>query len=682
MNEDHPKSEADPPAVGPVSGQQPEAGPESADWDAQRWARVERVVAVTQASGGDQRTWRDRLGGFLLERPLLHLLVVSPWLTVACLVILVFGAVGVAGLFKVWVTTPPWFRPAIRVSALDLGQAWMLRRSAEKLEQAGDTEGASKAWMEAAAQNLGDIELVRGALRHLAQAKDADRRDAVPALSQTEWLLRLGRTNESDVRLAVQIYRKYDRWHELYEFLHPRADRLDDAEERSYIGALFWTGRMAEFGRAWERSKLPLIQNKELRLCRLAHLAGWGTPGEAGEAREELEIAREGRSLPNLAHRVSLVMYTALLDPSGYLESLERLQSMRADRLSDHVGYWRLLDNLGHRDEARQLAQVYALPPVTPWEAIELAAVYEDLGLLDHAIRFLARYAPQFGNWPVGGAVGLWVRYSSVLVKQRRWEDLLTMILEVRRYPATRIALGGYAPFLEGRAQQALNHPEIAAACFEEAARLPFRPAELGLQAGVSMLQLGYPDLAQKVLGPLESDLGEDYRYWQAIVETTFIRREDAVDLLKAARHACRLLPDETLSLNNYAAALLINRWLPEEAVEITLRLLARQPDSIEARINHSFALAQGRRFAEARDCLAAVVPSQLTEPNRTAYHLAAFEIYAGLREFAEARTHQAAIDPARLFPSQRKWLETEMRKLSPAGENDLDNSSRPVVSH
>jgi Flp pilus assembly protein TadD len=253
-----------------------------------------------------------------------------------------------------------------------------------------------------------------------------------------------------------------------------------------------------------------------------------------------------------------------------------------------------------------------------------------------------------------------------LLVELRRWDDLLGMLdlLRGRASAPLRAELGGYADYLEGRAHHARGEIEPASACFRKAAQRTFPWPGLGLSAGVALLRLDYCDLAQAVLLPLESDLANDQRYWQALFEAALVRKRDGVELYKAAANAYRLAPDETLSRNNYAVALLINRWQPAEAVRLTRDLLTQSSFPTQARLNHAFALTLNRRFAEAEAMLERLKPDALDDVNRTVYHLIAFELQVRRGQFAQARRDAARVRSAHLFPNQVEWLQRAVSRL------------------
>jgi hypothetical protein len=59
------------------------------------------------------------------------------WFRLAAMVLILSGVFLAAVLPKIWTATPDGFLPVVRISGLDLVQAWSLRRSAEKFERQG-----------------------------------------------------------------------------------------------------------------------------------------------------------------------------------------------------------------------------------------------------------------------------------------------------------------------------------------------------------------------------------------------------------------------------------------------------------------------------------------------------------------------------------------------------------------
>lgn len=637
-------------------------------------------MSPAQTPYASRSSLRERWAAPFLQYPLLHFLASNPIWTALVLAALLALAGAPLAVVKMWRSTPPGFMPRVRVSALDLFQAWSLKRAAEHSARIGDLQAADRSWRAAIRQNLGDARLLRGGLSNIVVTPDPDLKGSLEILSYTVWLLHLKGTNQADVHLATQVFAKLERWSELEQILRPRADRLTPEEQQSYLSALFWLGKADDFGCAWESAPEVVRESPSLRLCHWAYLAGWAAPDRAGKAREQLESVLQEGEVNIRAHRANLVVRSHLLDLLGYEQSLHRLEDVRADRLIDWIRYARLLDQSGRTADARRLAEEKSYTTSLPWEVLDLAALLSDLGMKDTACSLLRRATTVSGHSRADWSVSLWAMYGNLLAELRRWDELEEMIMTLHAFDPHFSILGGHAHFLQGRALQAKSHHELAELSFQKAAHEPFPMPGLGLQAGVGLLQLGYPQLAEHVLKPLENALREDPCYWQALAEAAFLLKTDSVAFFKAAREAYRLLPEDPLCQNNYAAALLLNRWAPEEAVPLTLQILHRDPGDPKARINHAFALILSRRYAEAAACLTDMDVARLDAEERDAYDLASLEINVGLGRLLEARAGLDHINTDRLFPSQVEWL-AQLRQRLPDAPPTPQRHNEPVVS-
>ena len=96
---------------------------------------------------------------------------------------------------------------------------------------------------------------------------------------------------------------------------------------------------------------------------------------------------------------------------------------------------------------------------------------------------------------------------------------------------------------------------------------------------------------------------------------------------------------------------------------------MAKAPESLAARINHSMALTHNQRSAEANALLRVVRTDMLTDSESTAYHLACLESYLGLQQKDQARKVIDRIDPKFLFPSQIQWLEKVRKEITAANQ-------------
>jgi hypothetical protein len=400
-------------------------------------------------------------------------------------------------------------------------------------------------------------------------------------------------------------------------------------------------------------------------LFQAAYLAAWGPPDAQSQGRRLLEAAGNESSLRILANRLQLRVCAQALEADGYAQALARLAEWRADRLPDHVRHWHLLATVGRKAEARQLAQAYVHPHLLPWEAGLLAQAYDSLGLQEHARRFLRRYAPELGDSDAPWAAGLWTLYADLLIQNRQWDELQSLAMQIRLNEKARIPLLAFSHFMEGKALHSLNRRTQALAAFQNAARLPFYNLQMATQAAADLMAMGYPAIAWEILRPLEKSSGNSLPFWQAFFEAAYLNKEEDA-LFRAAAKAYELQPASPVSQNNYAAALLIHRQRPDEACKLTLALLGRSPDSLIAKVNHSFALAMNHRTAEAETLLRTANPERLNEQGLTIYYLNWFEVHCAQGQFDRAWDDLAHVNAKYLFPKQAKWLEQTRKTLPP----------------
>ncbi len=581
----------------------------------------------------------------LIYSPFLRLVFFSFWFRLAflCLVFLL-TALGLC-LPKIWRTTPPGFLPEVRISGLDVAQAWSLRRSALRAAAAGRYHEAAFAWETAVGNNPGNPELLRGSLRNILRIELLKPKYLGSTLWQAAWLLRLTGTNRTDVELAAQVYDKFQLHDQVLRLLTPAQNRLTDPEEGLFLKALFHTGQSKKFAERWGKLGDRQAGEPEMQLYHAAHLAGWGLGERVQAGREFLERALNDPARRVLASRLQMRVAATRRDADAYSEALERMDRWQAATLLEHVRYWQLLAATGNKTGAIALARAYPHPPASAAEAVGLIEAYVTLGLNDDALQFLERNATRFGNSPY-----IWIAHAELLIEQQHWEDLRVLALQIRRQDGVRDALGGYSYYLDGRAELALGGQ-------------PFESGTLGLATASSLLKLGYPLPARDILLPLENVLDGNTDYWQAVFASAFEIR-DPLLLLKAATKSSELQPDNIVALNNYAAALLVNRARPQEAVKLTLVLISRLPDSPAAKFNHAVALLLNRRTDEADALLSRVNLKALTPREQASFHLARFEVSLNREEYDRSRELGERIEVKHLFPNQVKWLQEARRQL------------------
>ncbi len=561
---------------------------------------------------------------------------------------------------KIWTTSPPDFMPVIKVSGLDLAQAWSLKRSARRAAAEGHLNEANYSWSAAIANNPADPESIRSLLKNILRSEKPEPRYLSSAIGQSLWLLRLTQTNQMDLELAIKLYEKHRFSDLLLRVLAPFADRLNAWQEAAYLKALFNQGRLKEFAERWDQGKRGPANDAELALCRTAYLAGWGPGAEAGAARERLSAALLDPELRVLANHLNLVVQAQLGDATGFGESLQRLEQWHADTLLDQVGYWRLLAAAGRKAEAIEMAQAYPHVPVSSVETVRLAEIYVSLGLPDYAQQVLRRFASRFGHSPE-----VWMTYAHILIQAQSWAELRAVAIEIRQQEGVRDTLEGYSFYLEGKAELGEGRAPTAEIAFRKAGQHTYEIRSLGLIIAEDLTKLGYPAIAREILLPLEAYFKDSIEYWGTAF-TAALALKNAAWVLKASARTYDLKPSDITFVNRYAAALLLNRTRPEEAVKLTLQLVSAYPSSLASVINHSLALLLNQRTREARALLANINADRLTPAESASYYLALFEVFYNLQEYDQAWRMSDRIERQHLFPTQVKWLESLHKQMPP----------------
>lgn len=610
-------------------------------------------------------TWRERWGERLADYPLLRTLLFNPWFALA------FSAVGLLGLGavvcvpKLWVSTPPDFKPVMRVSLLDRFQARTLSASARRHAAAGRHREAALAWQGAVLNDPGNLELHRALFEHLVRAPVQPLSQVSRSLYRINWMLQLSGTNQTDLELAAQTLDRYGLAEDVFTLLSPRADQLPPHLEPAYLKALFQVGRYEEFGRRWERFSAAGTPDPELILCREAYLAGWGPPETHREHRERLQAALDDPERGAYACRLEMVAAVRRQDAAGYRAALQRLEARAEDRASDHARYWRLLHSLGLSGRARELARSFNRPPESAYEVVQVADALQALGLKEELVAFLQRHVLEYGYGPNVWSVAVWAAYADVLIEERQWEVLKEAARQMRMVGGTQSVLAGFSYFLEGWVAHVQGSREAARGAFEEAIRLGFPVGRVGLRVATQLLQLGYADLALETLQPLEARFGDLVEYWRMVFRACYALRTDDTLLLRAALRAHELEPESPEWKFNYAAALLITRRRPEQALGLTFELLSGEGATPGGQINYAIALALNRRFGEAEEILRGIDPESLTPMQREAWHLAWLEVYYAQEDRIGLRQCLEALENASLFPTQRRRLEEVRAELT-----------------
>ncbi len=598
--------------------------------------------------------WTERLENF----PLLRILLLEKWFRLAFLSFLTVLISALLFLPKIWVASPKGFLPIVKVSLLDRVQAAALKRTARKAEAAGRYDEASYAWQTAIGNNRADVEASRELLRNFVEHETAlkQTRYVVP---QAVWLLRLTETNVSDLALVAEVLERKGYGDYVTGLLAAKTDVLTPRLESIYLKALFDQGNWRAFDARWKQAGPKRPDDPELQLYRAAYLAIGGSPAEAVESLQLLEEALANPDRRVSACRLRLTVSAARNETADYERFLKQLEEWRADTLLQHVGYWNLLIRSDRAARAVELALAYPGAPRSPGELIELARVFSRTNMRDRAIDLFVRYTQEFATAP-----NFWIAYANELLETRNWSELRGLGIQIRSQYAVADTLSGFSYFLEGRAELALQRPQAADAAFRKMAERGFEYPQLGLKAATELLALHQAEFARELLVKLQAELAGEVSYWTTLFAAADLLK-DCDLMLHAARQAYLLLPANPSVMNNYAAALLILRQNPDEAVRLTLQLFAQNPASIVTKINHSAALLLNERASEAEAILKTIRTNTLNRAQLTVYNFDLFETLYRLGRLDQAQAATERIEEEFLYPPQRAWL-AKLRKQLP----------------
>jgi hypothetical protein len=133
-----------------------------------------------------------------------------------------------------------------------------------------------------------------------------------------------------------------------------------------------------------------------------------------------------------------------------------------------------------------------------------------------------------------------------------------------------------------------------------------------------------------------------------------------------AAEKAYALDPSNDMFANNRAAVLIATETQPNEALKLTMKLLARRPGSVEVNINHCLALINVGRIADAEALLLHISPVGLKPDETTVLNFAWFRVHESRTNAVLALRAAAGIDRYHLMPPQVDRLERGLKRLAP----------------
>lgn len=606
--------------------------------------------------------------------PFLLLLLFSKWFRLVLLAVVLAAIAAAVLLPKIWRVTPEGVRPEVKISLLDYAQNWSLKRTARSQEKEGNAPAALTAWRSAWGNNPGDEEALRGVLGVLPQLPDATHHGDL-ALRAATWMVLMGRTNRTDIAVVATALVHCGLGERALALLEPTQDPLSPALEQACLMALASAGRFSEFAARF-RANPALLERRSLtntapapgpkaedarhfELFADAYLAGWGSGQEAEAALARLQAAQQERVTESMAYELEFMIRSSRDDLDGCAKILRDLNALGQAPVKLHAAYWTQLLRAGRDAEAMELADSTVLLPQNPLDLERLAVIETALGLWERADRRLQEAAAN----PALRA-DMAVRQARFLIGAQHWDELRQLALMIRSEPVFRIRLEAYGAYLEGLVAWREQRASEAEASFAEVAKQGISDPPLALEVAEGMLSMNAPASAEALLAPLLSKELADPKYWHLLMRCALVQRSE--DLLWETTSKLILLdPKNPIVVNNYAAALLIFRRLPEQAIQYTLQMLQAHPNVPDAVMNHAGALMINGRLTEAAAQLDRVNPLGLDPRQLAEYHLWRCDLYRRLGQTEKAESHQRKIDETLLWPAQRRWLAELSREPS-----------------
>lgn len=614
-----------------------------------------------------KRWWlreRDEIMWSLERWPLLRHLIVEPrfrwaWLTVLGMCLVLGAAVP-----RIWITSPPETLPIVRVSLIDLVEANLYKKMALRAEAGGEPQRAYELWRTALHNNPADLSVVRGSISNALLLPARNSTYFSTAVRNCFWLLQLTHTNRADFDFSLGVYERFG-VDDLLLYSLQQASPLSSYETEVGCRALIRIGETERFREI--RSQLgPAPEGGLLELYDAAYDAARGDDSgtrTAGVAKlERAAVASDPvRSIEAL--KLLLIAYRGVTNAAAYGTTLDKLHDLHRDVPLQHAGYWKLLAASGRAEDAIAHARKYAMPPVNSSEVLRISETFILLGLIDDAINYLEKFAPEVG---VSGDV--WINLTDLLISEKRWADLRRVATEMRTHSGARGLLGGYTYYLEGYALRAEGGDQDASVAFELVPSGNIRDSELALKVAAKLLEFGSPKPARRLMEQIQRVHVSNPLYWAQLVRVAHALKDSAL-ILEVAEKGYKSAPSDPTAVNNLVAALIINHSEPERLLGLATFLYGLYPQELPVRMNYSMALVQNGRADEALTILDTITNSAPDKIEGTMLAFARAEAFVLKGDLPAAQTNAFAVNIDFLLPNQAERIEALRTLESEHGE-------------
>lgn len=613
----------------------------------------------------------SKLRDVLANRPLLGVLIFDVKFRILFFIVLVLMILFGVSIPKIWTVTPEHFTPRIKISLLDMIQSRSLERTARKATLEENHHVAMFSWHAAIANNPSRPVLYRGSLTNSLAYNPKTARHIQATIHQSLWLLRLSQTNQADLNLCARVWEKMG-FDSLVAHLPLWTDKpLPDHLKAEEGMARFRLGEINEFLKIRDQLRKVEFQSDKWDLYCAAFSAGWRSGPEAHQGFKHLQMAQGDPVISNLAHRLSLKVYYKNLDNEAFRRSLDELAKTGNDLLNDHLLYWSLLTQSGQSDLARNLVIASKQEPLTPEEGIGLSRLLTLLEMEDEAVDTIEDTTQMF---PL--STESWLERGKLFISIQDWNNLISTAYELQQHSLNSPALRDLATAFEAKAKFEQDRRQSSRELLTTLASRTEFPGIICLYIANLMMEMESSAEAEKWMLQFQPHLGENAEYWRNLTAIAYNSR-NAELLTTAAEKAYEIQPQNPVSMNNYAAALLINRQKPFTALGLTLQLFQTNPHSLESTINHAIALIMNLRAHEGLDLLNLVDADLLDDSTSSIYHFAAAQAFFHVGELEKALESSEKIDPGHLFKVQSNYLD---ELLAPVRSQDISETKSKFI--
>lgn len=580
------------------------------------------------------------------------------WLTLGLLVAAAIGAV--AFLAKVWRVTPDDGGPVYRVSLLDKVQSAMLHRRAMEHAARGDDRVALQGLRGAVANNPGDPDVLRDWVRLAVSREDCLGGIGGTPLAEAFLLLRVGRTNMSDLDLTMGLLWKLDMRDEMLRLGEAMGDGLGARGAALMARAYFDSGDMGSFDQAWRRHGASFESDMELRLRREAWKAQWGPPATAREGMARLAEAQGDPATRRVALELGRKVAVARADAAEHERLLRMQMADGTVGTRETVEWWLLLASTGRLEAARRAAREsgHVLEARSAAEARTVATALLTLGMAVEAVAFL-----ESASVARHQDAGLWLLRADGLKALGRWEDLGAFAAGLIQGRGAGRHAEAVGMVLRAVSEAKLGQLELARATVRGVMDAPAVDGATSVRLAGWLGEAGLPKDGLALLRRAEAAMANASGYW---AQRTLLAGSggEVNDMVESSRRALALAPGDPRLRNNHATALLAARREPAEAVQLTLQNVHQSPLEPKYWVNHALALLANDRVPEARMALDRVATATWAPEQEANLHLAWVEVLLREGRVSEARQRAARINRSLLMPFQAARLDDLARRL------------------